>query len=111
LTGGHCDISAGKETMHTAKAIIAGLNGFWPRPPYRCLATTMAKAVPTTISHHGASGGKASAISQAVTMALPSPRNGPSGLSCSFNMAASASSAVAVAMAICTSTAGPSSQA
>ena len=27
------DISEGKDTMHTAKAIIAGLNGFWPRPP------------------------------------------------------------------------------
>ena len=35
----------------------------------------MANSTPTTISHHGASGGKASAISQAVTMALPSRRN------------------------------------
>jgi hypothetical protein len=39
------------------------------------LATTIANSVPTTISHHGASGGKARAISQAVTTALPSLRN------------------------------------
>jgi hypothetical protein len=32
-SAGHCDISAGKETMHAAKATIAGLNGFWPSPP------------------------------------------------------------------------------
>jgi hypothetical protein len=40
----------------------------------------MANSVPTTISHHGASGGKARAISQAVTTALPSLRNRRSGL-------------------------------
>jgi hypothetical protein len=32
-----------------------------------------------TVSHQGASGGKVSAISQAVTIALPSARNSPSG--------------------------------
>jgi hypothetical protein len=33
LRPGHCDISAGKLTISSAYASIAGLNGFWPRPP------------------------------------------------------------------------------
>ena len=105
--GGHCDISTGKETMQTAKATIAGLNGFCPRPPYRCLATMMAKAVPVTISHHGPSGGKVNAINQAVTTALPSPRNSASGLPRSLSISASDASAVRVASVIWTRMAGP----
>ena len=70
----------------------------------------MANSEPTTISHQGASGGKASAMSQAVTMALPSLRKGPSGLSRSFSITASASRQAAVAMAICSRMIGPINQ-
>jgi len=93
-----------------AKATIAGLKGFWPRPPYRCLAITMAARTPITVSHQGAMGGKVSAISQAVTRAEPSPRNIMTGLPRSLSIAASASSAVTEASAICTRMAAPKNQ-
>ncbi len=70
----------------------------------------MANSVPTTTSHHGASGGKVSAISQAVTMALPSERKSDSGLSRSLSISASPASAVTVAMANWTRMTGPNSQ-
>jgi hypothetical protein len=74
------------------------------------LATTIAERTPTTVSHHGAMGGKVSAISQAVTSAEPSPRNIMTGLPRSLSIAASASSAVTDAKAICTRTAAPKNQ-
>ena len=71
---------------------------------------TMANRVPVTTSHQGESGGKVSAISQAVTIALPSDRNIASGFSRSFSIAASAASAVAVASASWTRMIGPKIQ-
>ena len=71
----------------------------------------MANRVPTTTSHQGASGGKARASSQAVTVALPSLRNIASGFFCRWSIAASASSAVRVAMPIWARIAGPINQA
>lgn len=41
---------------------------------HNCLATTMAKAVPSTTSHQGANGGNATASSAAVSRALLSAR-------------------------------------
>ena len=59
----------------------------------------MANKVPMTTSHHGASGGRASASSQAVTRALPSSRNGMIGRWRNRNMRASEASAVVDAIA------------
>ena len=71
----------------------------------------MANSVPVATSHHGASGGKVRAISQAVTTAEPSDRKSASGLSRRRRMAASASKAVNEAIASWTRIAGPTSQA
>ena len=59
---------------------------------------TIAKRVPVTTSHQGASGGKVRAISQAVTMAEPSGKNIAKGLCWRRSISASAISAVSVAM-------------
>ena len=67
----------------------------------------MANTVPSATSHHGARGGKARAISQAVTMAEPSERNGASGLPRTFSITVSANSAASDAMTSCTRMAGP----
>ncbi len=58
---------------------MAGLNGLYPKPPYKCLAMIIAKKIPTKIIHHGISGGRVSANSHAVTIALKSLRNGSNG--------------------------------
>ncbi len=72
----------------------------------------MANTVPMTTSHHGASGGKVRAISQAVTTAEPSDEeDGLNGLFWMRSMAVSASSAASVAMTSWTRMAGPTSQA
>jgi len=67
----------------------------------------MANIVPTTTSHHGASGGMDSASSQAVSNALLSPRNGLMGRLRSLSMTASVASAVTLASASDTRMAGP----
>jgi hypothetical protein len=71
------------------------------------LATTTAKTVPVTTNHHGASGGKVRAISQAVTMAEPSVKKSASDLPRSVSMTASAANAASVAMTSWTRMAGP----
>ena len=75
------------------------------------LAITIANSVPVMISHHGLSGGKVSAISQAVTMALPSLKRAPSVSRAASINASAAASAAAVAMAIWTRITGLNSQA
>jgi hypothetical protein len=86
------------------------LNGFAPSPPNKCFASKIANAVPLTINHHGANGGRHSANSTAVTIALPSFRNGSSGLPRSLNANASAASAVTAPNTICTSNPVPKNQ-
>jgi hypothetical protein len=79
------------------------LNGFAPSPPYKCFASRIANAVPLTINHHGARGGRHNASNVAVTMALPSFKNSSTGLRRSRSAAASASKAVNEPSAICIS--------
>src|SRR5665647_592519 len=67
----------------------------------------IAKAVPTTTSHHGASGGMDSASNQAVSSALLSLRKGATGRSRNLSMSASVPSAVRLASVIETRIAGP----
>jgi hypothetical protein len=69
----------------------------------------MANSVPTTISHHGASGGKVRAISQAVTMALPSLRNRPAACRAAEHQRL-AGQRREVAIASCSTMLGPISQ-
>src|SRR3990167_2840081 len=106
----HCVICTGNEMISTAKPTIAGLNGLLPSPPYRCLTMAILNAVPTTISHHGASGGMDKASSQPVTSALLSFRNGATGRSRNLSISASMPSAVRLASAIETRIAGPKYQ-
>jgi hypothetical protein len=89
---------------------MAGLNGFWPNPPNRCLTTTRANRVATTTIHQGAVGGRLNASSAAVTSAEPSETNSHTGLPRMCSTAASAARAVVDASASCTSTAGPKHQ-
>ncbi|MNY42879.1 hypothetical protein D3C86_1778070 [compost metagenome] len=46
-------IGWGKVTSTRAKPSIAGLKGFEPTPPYKCLPNTIAKAAALRVSHHG----------------------------------------------------------
>ena len=68
---------------------------------------TMANAVPVTGIHHGVSGGRDRAMRKAVTIALPSLRNGQRGRLRSASMTASQARAVTVARVILTSTPQP----
>src|SRR5450759_1264635 len=70
----------------------------------------IAKAVPTTTSHHGASGGIERASSQAVSSALLSLRNGAIGRLRNLSISASVPSAVKLASVIETRIAGPKYQ-
>src|SRR3989338_6728637 len=106
----HCVICTGNEMISTAKPILAGLTGFCPAPPYRCLAMAIANAVPTTTSHHGASGGMDNASSQPVSNALLSPTKCITGRLRSLSISASVPSAVRLASAIETRIAGPKCQ-
>ncbi|MNR24212.1 hypothetical protein D3C85_1412810 [compost metagenome] len=84
----------GKVTITMAKPSMAGLNGFLPTPPYKCLPNNSAKAAALTVSHHGQLGGNASASSVALTRALPSLKVGWMGRLRSCNTSASTVSAV-----------------
>ncbi|MNM83568.1 hypothetical protein D3C81_956310 [compost metagenome] len=67
-------ICSGKAISRATRASIAGLNGFWPMPPYSCLPMPMANRLPPTPIHQGADGGSDSASSQPVSSAEPSSR-------------------------------------
>ena len=53
-------------------AARAGFMKFWPRPPYNCFTTIIAKIPPSTGIHSGMPGGMLSARIIPVTRALPS---------------------------------------
>ncbi|MNZ97219.1 hypothetical protein D3C78_1164450 [compost metagenome] len=82
---------------------MAGLNGFCPRPPYSCLAITMAKKVPMTIIHQGASGGRLMPSNRAVSRAELSASRVRTGNLRRERMIPSASRATIIASAVWTS--------
>ena len=72
---------------------MAGLNIFWPRPPNKCLATTMAKNIPIKLIHQGATGEIHKANKMAVTSAEQSFKNKMMGLFSNFKERASKTNA------------------
>ncbi len=65
-------ILVGQEASKNALAANAGFIKFCPIPPKTCFTMMMAKAAPTTASHHGAVTGKLKASRIPVTTALQS---------------------------------------
>ena len=82
-------ISSGNEISSITRAAIAGLNGFWPRPPYTCLPMTTANRLPSAAIHHGAKGGSDIASNHAVRMPEPSISAGRTARPCRCTVTAS----------------------
>ncbi|MNC35206.1 hypothetical protein D3C75_836800 [compost metagenome] len=87
-------ICSGKAISRATRASIAGLNGFWPMPPYSCLPMPTANTLPPTAIHQGAHGGSDRASSQPVSSAEPSNRRA-SGWPSQRRQTASVASALA----------------
>lgn len=85
----HIVSCTGNEIKSTTRATMAGLNMFWPKPPNRCLATTIANKLPKTPIHQGAQGGRLIASNQPVSKADPSNSRARTGCPSSTSMTAS----------------------